>query len=127
MSFQGPSYDPPLGQEFGDAPSDAFSGKPESGPLAEGSGSQGAIFFSPALLEENLGNEIDVDSIDVAAASADTYVQLSGANERVFTWGPNSPARTNDFDYRTQPGHYTATATLVQTIPPGPTTVIKIP
>ena len=122
--FEDPSYPVPLGKELGNIPSANFSGEPTTGVLA---GSQGALFFSPALLAQNLGNEVDLDSIQVCIFGSDIYVRPPEENNFVFTWGSGGSSRTNDPRYRTQPKVYTAVATLIQTIPPGPTTVIKIP
>jgi hypothetical protein len=101
-----------------------FSGEPTSGIL---SGTSGAVFFSPALLNPAPGNQIDLDEIGVTAYASDVYDKPEGSlNKRNFTWGPNSLSKTNSY-WITAPKHYTVIATMIQTIPPGPTTVYKIP
>lgn len=122
-NFEDPSYPVPLGVELGNVPSSSFTGEPETGPL---SGSQGALFFSPALIEPNLGNQVDLDSIQITVHGSDIYVRPPEGNDKVFTWGPGS-GRTNNPRDRTQPKAYTVVGVMVQTIPPGPTTIFKIP
>lgn len=122
-NFTEPSYDVPKGVRLGNVDIDRFSGEPESGPLSDAAG---AIFFSPSLLEENDDNEIDVDSIQVSVHGSDVYERPPEGNGKVFTWGPGS-GRTNNPRDRTQPEAYTVIGTMVQTIPPGPTTIFKIP
>jgi hypothetical protein len=124
MPLKPPSYDPPEDVELGVVPVSRFSGEPDSGVLA---GSSGALFFSPALLEENVGTEVEIDSIGVTVHGSDVYLRPQELSRRVFTWGPGGTSRTNNPLFRTQPKEYTVIATLVQTIPPGPTTIIKIP
>lgn len=123
-TFVSPLYPVPKGRFLGPVPASRFSGEPQSGPL---SGGQGALFFSPSLLQQNDTNEIDLDFIQVSARASDAYERPAEEESRVFTFGPSSPSRTNSSFYRAQPAVYAAVATLVQTIPPGPTTVIKVP
>lgn len=123
-TFVSPLYPVPRGQVLGSVPVGRFSGEPTSGPL---SGAQGAVFFSPSLLQQNDTNEIDLDLVQVSVRASDAYERPPEEDFRVFTFGPNSISRTNDPAHRSQPGTYTAVATMVQTIPPGPTTVFKIP
>jgi len=123
MAFKSPLYPVPTGTVLGDVPSSRFSGEPTSGPL---SGSDGSIFFSPSLLQQNDTNEIDVDEVSVAATAADAYSRPEEKESRVFRFSNSGTYKTNDPFYRSQP-EYAVTAVLVQTIPPGPTTVIKIP
>ena len=123
-TFVSPVYPAPRGRVLGPVPLSRFSGEPSSGPL---SGAQGAIFFSPSLLQQNDTNEIDLDRIQVSVRASDSYGRPEERESRVFRFGPNSASRTNYGLHRSQPAVYAAVATLVQTIPPGPTTVIKIP
>jgi len=128
--FESPLYPVPWRQRFGRVAVSRFTGRPSSGPL---SGSGSVIFFSPALLEESSDNAIELSSVRVAALASDYYYRPQERSSRVFRFGggpsfsSSNPSRTNAALYRTQPTEYTAVATLVQTIPPGPTTVIKIP
>jgi hypothetical protein len=124
MPLKTPSYEPPEDVELGKVPVSSFSGEPDSGLLA---GQSGALFFSPALFQADFGTEIEIDSIGVTVRGSDAYVRPPEVSRRVFTWGPSGTSRTNDPLFRTQPKEYSVVATLVQTIPPGPTTVIKIP
>lgn len=124
MPLKTPSYVPPEDVELGEIPVSRFSGKPDSGVLA---GAGGAVFFSPALLQDNVGTEMEVDSVGVTVHGSDVYLRPQEFSRRVFTWGPGGTSRTNSPLFRTQPKEYTVIATLIQTSPPGPTTVIKIP
>lgn len=124
--FGGPIYQIPFGTIFGTADINRFSGTPTAGPIVLDFQSPGLIFFSPALFNLYINNEIDVDYFDVTTIAADIYQQPIQENNRVFMFGPNSPSRTNDALYRTQPGEYTITGEMVQTIPPGPTTQIRV-
>lgn len=118
-------YPVPFNIELGGIHVNKFSGEPATGIL---SGVNGAIFFSPALLIPGSGNEIDLDEISVTAYAADVYNKPQGSlNKRNFVWGPNSTTVTNDSHWVTAPKHYTAIAIMVQTIPPGPTTIYKVP
>lgn len=123
-TFVSPLYQVPLGTVLGSVPASRFSGEPQSGPL---SGAQGAIFFSPSLLQQNDTNEIDLDQITVSVRASDAYVRPPEEEGRVFTFGPNSASRTNNPLYKTKPATYGVVATMVQTIPPGPTTIFNIP
>ncbi len=124
MPLKSPSYVPPENVELGKIPISRFSGEPNSGVLA---GAGGAIFFSPSLLQDNVGTEMEVDSINVTVHGSDVYLRPQALSRRVFTWGPGGTSRTNNPLFRTQPKEYTVIATLIQTIPPGPTTIVKIP
>lgn len=124
MAFKSPLYPVPTGTVLGSVPSSRFSGEPTSGPL---SGSNGSVFFSPSLLQQNNTNEIDLDEMSVAAVSEDVYSRPEEKESRVFTFGPYGSSRTNSSLYKVQPKHYAAVAVLVQTIPPGPTTVVNVP
>lgn len=128
--FLDPAYITPPGVPFGRVPLSVFSGEPISGPL---SGSSGAIFFSPALLENSSVNEIDLASIKFSVRAGDYYQRPQEKTSRIFKfggggpgWGASNLSRTNLPLYRTQPKEYLITAILTQTIPPGPTTIIKI-
>jgi hypothetical protein len=124
MAFISPIYEVPFGIELGEVSINRFSGEPTSGLLVTTSG---AVFFSPALLSPNPGNEIDLDDIEVNAYASDTYNKPQGSlNRRNFRWGPNSLSRTNSH-WVTAPKAYTAIAVMIQTIPPGPTTIYKVP
>lgn len=122
-TFVSPLYPVPTGRRAGFVPPSRFSGEPTSGPL---SGAAGAIFFSPALLQQNDTNEIDLDFIQVAVRARDAYSRPEEREGRVFRFSNSGTYRTNDPLYRTQP-EYAVIAVLVQTIPPGPTTIVKIP
>ncbi len=121
--FESPLYPVPIGQKFGSVPPERFSGEPASGPLSRAAG---LLFFSPALLSPASGNEIDVDSIGVVVTAADSYPPPVQENNRVFFFSRTGTSRTNNFLYRSQPKAYTAVGTMVQTIPPGPTTVVRV-
>jgi hypothetical protein len=119
-------YQVPFGVELGGIYVNMFSGEPASGIL---SGTSGAVFFSPALLAPSAGNEIDLDEINVTAYASDVYDKPSGSlNRRNFRWGPNpgSKSKTNGH-WVTAPKEYTAIGVMVQTIPPGPTTIYRVP
>lgn len=128
--FLDPAYTIPFGLPFGRIPLSVFSGEPTSGPL---SGSSGAIFFSPALFENSSVNEIDLALIKFSVRAGDYYQRPQEKTSRIFRfggggpgWGISNLSRTNLPLYRTQPKEYLITAILTQTIPPGPTTIIKI-
>jgi hypothetical protein len=128
--FLDPAYVLPKGVAFGRVSLSAFSGEPTSGPL---SGSSGAVFFSPALFEDNSSNKLDLAFIKFSVRAGDYYQRPQEKTSRVFRfggggpgWGASNLSRTNSSLYRTQPKEYFITATLTQTIPPGPTTIIKI-
>jgi hypothetical protein len=122
-TFNAPVYPIPTGAILGQVPIEKFSGVP-TGIAGPG---LGILFFSPALSEFQSCNEIDLDYIKLTAHASDTYEKSTGDNNRTFTWGPNSPSRTNNYLYRTQPYHYSVMGTMVQTIPSGPTTIFRIP
>ena len=128
--FEGGLYPVPPGQKFGRAAIRKFTGEPSSGPL---SGAAGLIFFSPALLSPSSSSSVDVASVTVTAMASDDYRRPQERSSRLFRFGggpgfgASNLSRTNAALYRTQPIEYSVVATLVQTIPPGPTTVIKIP
>jgi len=103
--------------------SNRFSGVPTTG-LFEGQ--RNCIFFSPALLEQRIGNEIEIDSIGISISSEEVYTLPSIPNTRRFMWGPNSLSRTNNSLYRTLYKDPTVIGVMIQTIPPGPTTIFKI-
>jgi hypothetical protein len=123
--FHGIPVVPPPGPPQ-QAEGSSFSGEwpalftPPTGPFL------GAIFFAPSLLSFVPSNEIDLDYIRVTVQAGDFYEAPVQENVRTFTFGPSSPSRTNDFLYRVQPDAYTAVGTMVQTIPPGPTTIFQI-
>src|SRR5574343_2034829 len=121
MPLTPPANPPPLGTELGTTSVSKFSGEPSGSIIGTGS----SIFFSPALLQSNTGNELLLDTVSVALTVGDQYTFPYQDEDRVFEWGINS--RTNNSLYRIQPKYYGITATLVQTMPPGPTTIIKIP
>ncbi len=123
MSFN-PVSPAPTGMAMGSVPVGRFTGELNSDLLQ---GLAGGVFFSPALLESVGGNYVDIAEIDVSARSADVYARPPETSARLWRFGPGSSSRTNDSLHRTQPIEYMVTATLVQTIPPGPTTIIKIP
>lgn len=122
--FTLPAYVVPTGVLMGSVPPSRLSGEPATGPLA---GNDGAIFFSPALPTSSSVNRIDVAEVSVTSISTDRYDRPEERDGVVFTFSRTGPARTNNALYRSQPREYAVTAVLVQTIPPGPTTVIKIP
>lgn len=128
--FEEPLYPIPYGFKFGRAPVLKFSGLPSSGPIA---GRSGLIFFSPALSNPSSTNSVDFAFVGVTVFCSDDYGRPQERSSRLFRFGggpgfaSSNPSRTNAALYRSQPTEYTAVATLVQTIPPGPTTVIKIP
>lgn len=123
-------YPVPRGQLFGRAYVRQFTGEPTEGPL---SGASGLIFFSAALFDPSSVNTLDLASLEVSAHATDEYRRPQERSSRLFRFGggpgfgTTNLSRTNATLYRTQPLEYTAVATLVQTLPPGPTTVIKIP
>lgn len=125
VGFESPLY-PSIGVGLGGVKVSSFSGEPQSGPLAA---LKGGLFFSAGLLEDKVGSELDVEYVRVSARAEEVYERPPEPSSRVFTFSGTSvsPARTNDALYRTQPGEYTVVATMVQTLPPGPTTVFKIP
>lgn len=126
--FAGPLYPVPTGVPLGQVPLGRFSGEPQTGLLA---GLAGGVFFSPALIQQSSSNGLDVAMVRVTAYASDRYERPQERSSRLFRFGPtgavSGASRTNDALYRTQPREYTVIAVLVQTIPPGPTTVIKIP
>jgi len=121
--FASPLYPIPIGTRLGSIPIREFSGEPASGSL---SGFSGVVFFSPAMLQQNNTNQIDLDDISVAARVSDSYEQPEERESRVFRFSNSGTHKTNDPSHRTQP-EYAVIAVLVQTTPPGPTTFIKIP
>lgn len=100
-----------------------FSGTPVSGLL---NGKKNGIFFSPALKEQRVGNEIEVQSIQVTIKNNDAYVQPSDEDTRLFKFGSNGISRTNNFSHRTLFKQASVIGILTQTTPPGPTTTFKI-
>lgn len=122
--FTLPAYSVPSGLLMGAVPVSRFTGEPATGPLA---GNAGAVFFSPALPTASNVNRVDVAEVTVAAISSDAYSRPEERDGQVFTFSRTGPSRTNNALYRSQPREYGVTAVLVQTIPPGPTTIIKIP
>lgn len=125
FGFESPLY-PATGIALGGVKIAQFTGEPQTGPLAA---LAGGVFFSVGLLEDKSGSEMDVEYVRVSVRSEEVYERPPERSSRVFTFSGStvSPSRTNNSLYRTQPGWYTAVATMVQTIPPGPTTVFKIP
>ncbi len=127
--FEEGLYPVPAGLKFGRVYLPRFSGEPSSGPLSEASG---LIFFS-ASLDGSADNSVDLAVISFTSVPRDEYRRPRERSSRLFRFGggpgfgTTNPSRTNATLYRTQPLEYTAVATLVQTLPPGPTTVIKIP
>jgi hypothetical protein len=119
----------PFGQKFGRVPVSRFTGEPSSGPL---SGSSGLIFFSAALLAPSSSNSVDFESVDFTTVCTDFYHRPPEVSGRLFRFGggpgfgSTNLSRTNAALYRSQPVRYSAVATLVQTTPPGPTTVVKV-
>ncbi len=128
--FEVPIYPIPYGARFGRAAVLRFEGLPGPGSPVEGR--SGMVFFSPSLLETSAVNSVDFAYVNVTAFATDAYRRPAERTCRVFRFGggagmSTNPSRTNATLYRAQPLEYTATATLVQTTPPGPTTVIRIP
>jgi len=127
--FEGGLYPVPHGIRFGRAAIRRFTGEPSSGPL---SGASGLIFFSAALLGPSSSNSVDFASVTVKSIPSDSYLRPPERSGRLFrfgggpSFGSSNPSRTNNTLYRSQPVEYVAVATLVQTTPPGPTTVIKV-
>lgn len=78
----------PYGTELNMVPVSRFTGEVQSGPLA---GGQGLMFVSPSLTFSSSGNQIDLDSAEVATQAGDAYAQDSGDNLRPFLWGPPLP------------------------------------
>lgn len=128
--FAGSPYVVPAGHRFGSVPLRLFSGEPSDGLL---SGASGLVFFSPALLEPSSSSEMELASISVRAVASDSYSRPEERSQRLFRFGGGASlasgwgSLSNSALYRAQPLEYTVVATLVQTTPPGPTTVIKIP
>lgn len=118
-----PIYPISFGIQLGKTSVSRFSGEPTQGILSR---TAGAIFFSPSLFNYTPNNEIDLDEIQITANSLDAYKIPVQANNRAFTWGPNSISRTNMSKFVTTPKAYTVIGTMIQTIPPGPTTIFKI-
>ncbi len=119
----------PFGQKFGRVPVSRFTGEPVSGPLSE---SAGLLFFSAALLDPSSSNSVDFESVDFTTVCTDFYFRPPEVSGRLFRFGggpgfgSSNLSRTNVALYRSQPVEYSAVATLVQTIPPGPTTMVKV-
>lgn len=122
--FTLPGYAVPTGVLLGSVPASRFSGTPESGVLT---GASNAVFFSPALPTASNINRIDLAEVSVTAVMSDRYSRPEERDGRVFVFSRTDPARTNNVLYKSQPTGYSVTAVLVQVIPPGPTTVVKIP
>lgn len=116
-------------RKLGGVPLGAFSGEPKKGHLSK---AQGLLFFSPALLEPSSSSEVEVASISASATAADVYRRPEERPRRLFRFGGGAGfatgwhSFTNSPVYRSQPLEYSVVATLVQTTPPGPTTVIKV-
>lgn len=127
--FQSPIYPLPLGRKFVSTAVTRFTGEPSSGPL---SGAAGLLFFSPSLLGPSSVNSVDFASVSVSSDAGDTYYRPEERSGRLFRFGggpgfgASNLSRTNNNLYRAQPAKYPVVATLIQTTPPGPTTVIKI-
>lgn len=122
--FETPIYEVPKNIKLGNVPISNFTGEPTTGPL---SGSNGAIYFSPSLLQQNNSNEIDLDFIGYNAVSSDTYERPEESDSRLFRFSNTGTYKTNSTLYKAQPKEYSVVAVMVQTIPPGPTTTYKIP
>ncbi len=128
--FSKPLYPVPPGLRFGKVPSSRFSGLPSSGPLA---GPPGLIFFSAALLDPSSSGSVDIAGVSVSCLPSDSYRRPPEPSGRLFRFGGGpgfgsfNLSRTNAALYASQPIEYAAIATLVQTVPPGPTTVFKVP
>jgi hypothetical protein len=120
--FTSPIYPAPLRVRFGDIKPSQFSGEPQTGSL---SGSNGLLFFSPSLLINSAGNEIDIDSIDVGALAADLYAPIVQQNSRNFRFSRTGFPRTNNFLYRVQPKAYTAVG-IMTPVPSGPSVVLQV-
>lgn len=101
----------------------AFSGTPNSGLFA---GSKNCVFFSPALIEQKTGNEIEIEYLKVTIKNNEIYSAPITEDTRQFKFGFSGSSRTNLSTWRTFFKTPEVIATLTQTIPPGPTTVIKI-
>ncbi len=122
--FEDGLYPVPHGVRFGRAAISKFTGEPTSGPL---SGANGLLFFSAALMGPSSSNSVDFALVEMRAIPSDSYVRPPERSGRLFRFGGTSFAsRTNNDLYRSQPLEYRAIATLTQTIPPGPTTVIRV-
>lgn len=100
-----------------------FSGLPNTGPFE---GQRNCVFISPALIEPRSGNDIEIESLSVTIRSNEVYTSPSVDDTRLFRFGPNSTSRTNNPVYRTQFKQPSVVATMIQVIPPGPTTIFKI-
>lgn len=122
--FEPVTYEVPMNRRLGEVPISGFTGEPESGPL---SGSDGLVFFSPSLLQQNDTNEIDLDFISYEASSSDVYERPEETDSRVFRFSNSGTYKTNSTTYKVQPKEYSVTAIMIQTIPPGPTTIYKVP
>ncbi len=78
------------------------------------------------------GGAVDFESVDLTAVCTDFYYRPPEVSGRLFRFGggpgfgSSNLSRTNAALYRSQPIRYSAVATLTQTIPPGPTTVVKV-
>ena len=125
-AFKFPIYDVPLGTVLGRAELDRFTGVPDTGFLALGVQSPGLVFMSPALLEDRPNNQIDIDSFEITTRAHEIYAEPNQDNNRLFRFGPNSSSRTNNDLFRSQPTEYSAVGVMVQTLPPGPTTLYGI-
>lgn len=83
------SYPPvPFGKPLTTIPLSRFKGEYNSGLLT---GIAGAAFFSPALLNQNTGSILDVDSVEVRTHTADAYALQSipqPDNSHPMLWGP---------------------------------------
>jgi hypothetical protein len=122
MPFVSPIYNISLGSELGKVPTSRFTGVPVTGLLAN---TDYSVFFSPSFGQILSGNQIDVDYVEVTVRATEAYYPPIVENRIVFSWGPGSTTTTNSV-YVTAPKAYTIVSTMVQTIPPGPTTIFKI-
>lgn len=120
--FASPIYPIVLGVPLGNISTSRFSGVPTSGLL---SGFKNGIFFSPSLLQQNNSNEIDISDIKILTRARDNYSYPKEKEWKVFSFGPSTTSRSNGYE-KTQPLHYAVTATMVETTPPGPTTITHI-
>lgn len=135
MAFVYPIYPVPLGIQLGRVPVAKFSGEPNTGPFI---GVRGAVFFSPSLFNAVPNNEIDLDNIQVVSRATDVYTAPVQENHQVFVWGPTALLAPKSITKKSgviplgsyvgvsAPKFYSAIGTMIQTIPPGPTTIFKV-
>jgi hypothetical protein len=83
----------PVGAPLVNIPEERFTGEATTGLLAE---SLGLVFFSPALLQPNTGNQFDLDKIQVDVDASATYLIPDTIpnkhNLRFMKWGPHPDA-----------------------------------